>query len=89
MSYTLYYFPYSICSIMVRYTIALRGPPRDEASAMSVTERVLDITAGEQTKEEYLCEVNPKGQVCRPLDRGGSLHGTSLLTISTTLRSQP
>ena len=63
MSYTLYHFPSSICSIMVRYTLAVRGPPRDEESAMAVAEKIINITRDEQLTEEFLCDINPKGQV--------------------------
>jgi hypothetical protein len=48
---------------MVRFTLAFRGAPKDESSAMSVEERTLNIFQDEQLSEEYLCEVNPKGQV--------------------------
>ena len=62
-AYTLLHNPFSICSLMVRYAIAVRGEPKDESSAMSITEQVVDLFHSEQLKEEYLCEVNPKGQV--------------------------
>ena len=59
---TLYYNDYSICSIMVRYTIAcckqLRGPQ------FELSERPVDIQHAGQLAESYLCEVNAKGTVC-------------------------
>jgi glutathione S-transferase len=61
--YRLYFFPYSICSIMVRYTLALRGPAGNEADVMVVQEEEVDITADAQLTELFLCEVNAKGQV--------------------------
>ena len=60
-SLTLYYNDYSICSIMVRYTIAcckeLKGP------GFVLSEQPVDIQHGGQLAESYLCEVNPKGTV--------------------------
>ncbi len=64
MSYTLYYHPYSICSIMVRYTLALRGPPKAGSPDVTVREEVVDINDSlDQLTENYLCNINPKGQV--------------------------
>lgn len=48
---------------MVRYTLALSGPPINDASTMSVTEHIVDIFNDEQLEEWFLCNVNPKGQV--------------------------
>jgi len=62
-SYTLYYFPYSICSIQARYTVAVRGEPKDVTSTATITEYVVDIMGKDHLTEEYLCDVNPKGQV--------------------------
>ncbi len=60
-SLTLYYNDYSICSIMVRYTITscaqLHGP------SFNLSEHPVDIQHGGQLAESYLCEVNPKGTV--------------------------
>jgi hypothetical protein len=60
--YVLYYNPYSICSLMVRCTLALRGEPKDPTSAMSVETKVVDIFHEEQLSENFLCEINPEGQ---------------------------
>ncbi len=50
---------------MVRFTLALAGQPADEASRMEVSEQVVDILGGgEQLEETFLCDINPKGQVC-------------------------
>ncbi|KAL7782758.1 hypothetical protein V8C43DRAFT_295523 [Trichoderma afarasin] len=63
-TYKLYHYQYSICSIMVRYCIAIRGKPKDETLAIEFSEHEMDITSKlEQLSEEYLCYVNPKGQV--------------------------
>lgn len=48
---------------MVRYTIALRGPPKDESSSILIHEQEVDIFHQEQMSEQFLCEINPKGQV--------------------------
>jgi hypothetical protein len=48
---------------MVRYTLAIRGIAKDNASEMVVEEREIDIFHEEQLEESYLCDVNPKGQV--------------------------
>lgn len=63
-SYDLYISPYSICSIMVEYTIALRGEPIDDKSEMSVIRHEVDIFHAEQLTEAFLTEINPEGQVC-------------------------
>jgi hypothetical protein len=48
---------------MVRYTLALRGPPKDASSAIEVHEQEVDVYHEEQLSEQFLCEINPKGQV--------------------------
>lgn len=48
---------------MVRMTLAFRGAPKDDASAMDVEERIVDIFHEEQLSEEFLCTVNELGQV--------------------------
>lgn len=63
LPYILYHNRLSICSIMVRYTLAIRGIAKDTASEMVVEEREIDIFHEEQLEESYLCDVNPKGQV--------------------------
>lgn len=61
--HVLYYHPYSICSIMSRYALAIRGEPATPEEAITVKEQEIDIYASEQLTEEYLCIVNAKGQV--------------------------
>jgi len=61
--YTLYHNYYSICSIMIRYLLAVRGEPLDAASTMVVEEKAIDIFNEEQLAEDYLLHVNPRGQV--------------------------
>ncbi|KIW89620.1 uncharacterized protein Z519_09776 [Cladophialophora bantiana CBS 173.52] len=59
----LYYDGRSICSSMVRYTLANAGPPVENCLFLSPELREIDIFNGAQLSESYLCEVNPKGQV--------------------------
>jgi hypothetical protein len=61
--YTLYWHPYSISALMVRYTVETRGPPKDGEPDWTVETKVVNIFAGEQISEHFLCDVNPKGQV--------------------------
>jgi glutathione S-transferase len=58
----LYHNAYSICALMVRYTLALRGTPKDDHSALDVREVSLDLHKGEHLTEEF-CEINKYGQV--------------------------
>lgn len=59
----LYHNYFSICSIMVRYTAAIRGAPKDVESKILIEEQVVDIFHEEQLSEHFLCEINPLGQV--------------------------
>ncbi|OQV04058.1 Glutathione S-transferase, domain-containing protein [Cladophialophora immunda] len=59
--YTLFYNDYSICSVMVRYTIALTR--RLQGQQLSIEERPVNIQQGGQLTEYYLCEVNARGTV--------------------------
>lgn len=61
--YIPYHNPFSICSLMGRYTLAIRGEPKDAASEVVVDEHEVDIFREAQLEEKFLCEVNPKGQV--------------------------
>lgn len=63
--YTLYIFPFSLYSIMVRFTIALgrtyqRGTPPKAPPKVSL--KLLDLHRDENLTEEFL-QINPKGQV--------------------------
>ena len=62
----LYHNYYSICSIMVRYTAAIRGAPKDPESEILIEEQAIDIFHEEQLSEHFLCEINPLGQVTFP-----------------------
>lgn len=59
----LYHSAYSMCALMVRYTLALRGPPKDDTSTLNVREVSIDLFQGEHLTEEFLCEINKYGQV--------------------------
>jgi hypothetical protein len=61
--YGLYFNYYSICSLMVLYTLALRGEPKDPESEMIVDTYEVDIFHEAQLEEQFLCEINAKGQV--------------------------
>ncbi|KIW30508.1 uncharacterized protein PV07_06250 [Cladophialophora immunda] len=60
--YELYYNPFSICSLMVLYTLRVKGQPKTPADAVDPEERFIDIYTGEQMSEAYL-EKHPKGTV--------------------------
>ena len=59
--YLLFYNDYSICSIMVRFTLAVCKQLPGER--INVEEKPIDIHKGEQLTEYYLTEVNPSGTV--------------------------
>ena len=68
VSYTLYYNRFSICSLMMRWLVEIRGEPKDEASRMDIVPKEIDIFHEEQFEEWYLCGVNKNGQVCINMD---------------------
>jgi hypothetical protein len=49
--YVLYHNIWSICSIMVRYTLTVRGAPRNPAAAMMVEEQDVDINNRAQMED--------------------------------------
>ena len=61
--YTLYHNYYSICSIMMRYLVAVRGRPASGAPDEEFQEDHVDIFHEGQLEEHFLCDVNPLGQV--------------------------
>ncbi|KAF2163986.1 hypothetical protein M409DRAFT_25760 [Zasmidium cellare ATCC 36951] len=61
--YTVYYAIDSLCSYMLRYTLAIRGPSKD-GREISFEGKVVDIHYERtQLSEFFLLNVNPKGQV--------------------------
>jgi len=71
LTYTLYHHPFSVCSLMVRYTLAIAGPTNQYTTSMDVVEKEIDIYNSGQLDEHFLTRVNPKGQV--PVLAGSSL----------------
>jgi hypothetical protein len=61
--YTLYYNRFSICSLMMRWLVDIRGEPKDELSRMDIGLKEINIFQEEQFNEWYLCDVNKNGQV--------------------------
>lgn len=65
---TLYCYPFSLYSIMVRYLIQLAknsGVSHDATSStLRIRERALDLDHDENIAEWYLLNINRKGQVC-------------------------
>lgn len=59
----LYHNFYSLYSIMVRYTYALRGAPADPDAEIVLREEIRSIKAGELLTEHFLCNVNSHGEV--------------------------
>ncbi|KIM96717.1 hypothetical protein OIDMADRAFT_182909 [Oidiodendron maius Zn] len=57
----LYYNDYSVCSLMVRASIALCNGYTDKC--LNIDEQPVNIHLGDQNSEYFLCEVNPKGTV--------------------------
>ena len=62
-NYVLHYNPYSVCSLMVLYTLRLKGPPKTPEGDIQVEPESVDIFHEEQLSEHYLCEINKMGQV--------------------------
>lgn len=65
-THRLYFHPYSICSLMVRYTLALRGKPKVASPDIVLDLHEVDIFHGAQLEEHFLLNVNPMGQVVVP-----------------------
>ncbi|KAJ9608654.1 hypothetical protein H2200_006425 [Cladophialophora chaetospira] len=76
--FTLFYNDYSICSIMVRFTIAVAN--QAQSAHVIIDEQPVDIQHGGQLSEFYLCEVNPKGTV--PVLKGSKSQLEAALTES-------
>ena len=61
--YELYINHFSICSLQVLYTLALRGEAKDEASEMIVDKHEIDLYHEGQLEEQFLYEINDEGLV--------------------------
>jgi hypothetical protein len=71
--YSLYHNDYSLCSLQVRYTLALAGKPREGLVAMQIDLIDVDLLNSGQLDESFLTNINPKGQA------GGSVHANARL----------
>jgi hypothetical protein len=60
--YTLYYNPFSICSLMTLLTVRWKSQPQSPQLAIDLVEEEVDIYTGEQNTESFLNK-NWKGQV--------------------------
>ncbi|KAK7960708.1 hypothetical protein PG996_011350 [Apiospora saccharicola] len=83
---TLYCYPFSLYSIMVRYLIQLAkrsGESHDEtSSALHIREQALDLDHDENIAEWYLLNMNRKGQVPAMTVEGRAAPITDSLDIS-------
>jgi hypothetical protein len=48
---------------MVLYTLAIKGEPVSPDAQINVDKKEVNIFDEEQLEEEFLCEINPYGQV--------------------------
>jgi hypothetical protein len=63
----LYSYNYSLCSLMTRYMLAVRGPPGPGFPTLKITDTEIDIHhAFDQLDEWYLRDVSSQGQVRNP-----------------------
>lgn len=62
---TLYIFPFSLYSIMARFTAALGASTVPGTRAIIIEPRLVNLHRNESIAERYLLELNPKGQVRR------------------------
>ncbi|KAJ9497466.1 hypothetical protein H2202_006890 [Exophiala xenobiotica] len=60
--YHLYHNDYSLCSLQVRYTLALAGKPREGLATMHIELIDVDLFNSGQLDEFFLTNINPKGQ---------------------------
>jgi hypothetical protein len=60
---TLYYFPFSLYSIMVRFTAALGAKSGEATTPIHVEHQLVNLHRDENIAESYLLSINPKGQV--------------------------
>jgi hypothetical protein len=60
----LYHFQYSIRSLFVRYTYALRGPAADPDLEIHFEEQHIDLRSPsfDQLAERFICDINPSGE---------------------------
>lgn len=64
-SFKLYHNLYSLCSLQVRYTIAIAGKQRKEFPQMHLEEVAVNLLNEGQLDEFFMTKVNRKGQARR------------------------
>ena len=65
--YHLYHNTYSLCSLQVRYTLALAGNPTKGLAPMQIELTDVDLFNSGQLDEFFLTNINPRGQArCVP-----------------------
>lgn len=64
-THVLYHFQYSIRSLFVRYTYALRGPAADPDIEIRLEEQHVDLRppAFDQLDKKFICDISPSGEV--------------------------
>lgn len=64
-THILYHFQYSIRSLFVRYSYALRGPAANPGIEVILKEHHVDLRppAFDQLEEKLICDINPSGEV--------------------------
>lgn len=64
-THILHHFQYSIRSLFVRYTYALRGPAADQSVEIRLEEQHVDLRPPrfDQIEEKFICDINPSGEV--------------------------
>lgn len=61
-SFKLYHYKYSLCSLQVRYTLAVAGEQREGLAPMHIEEIPVDLMKDDQLDDFFLTKVNRKGQ---------------------------
>ena len=64
-THILHHFQYSIRSLFVRYTYALRGPATDPGIEIRLEEQHVDLRPPgfDQLEEKFICDINTSGEV--------------------------
>ena len=84
-THILHHFQYSIRSLFVRYSYALRGPAIDPGSEIRLGEQHVDLRppAFDQLEEKFICDINPSGEVPVLVSKqsGSILHDSRAITF--------
>ena len=64
-THILHYFQYSIRSLFVRYTYALRGRAADPSVEIRLEDHHVDLRppSFDQLEEKFICDINPSGEI--------------------------